>query len=103
MGIATDSELDSQTSQDDGRTADDLEPFESPSLHVIDAIATATGTDPVSLPPLYDTIDPEALDAVLNTEATIEVVFEYDGHAVEVTGDGEVLVDGQVHPSSDAL
>ncbi len=63
---------------------------------IIDAISDAEGEAPTELtPPLYDAIDPEALDAVtesMNSEGRI--AFEYRGHEVQVDGDGEISIDG---------
>lgn len=97
MGIVTDADHDPRASHDENETATETGQSGSPSLHVIQAIADATDADPATMPPLYDAVDPDALDAVLDADATVEVVFEYDGRAIEVTGDGEVVVDGQAH------
>lgn len=72
---------------------------DSPSLRVIDALADATDTDPLELDPLYDAIDPEALDQFVRGDAgdSVSVQFVYDGHAVEVQGNGSVVVDGMVY------
>lgn len=60
---------------------------------VIYAVANANGVDPTDLHPLYDTIDPEALDDLFEsgTEGTIK--FTYEGHDVAVHSD-RVTVDG---------
>lgn len=60
---------------------------------VVYAVANADGVDPIDLDPLYETIDPEALDALFEgtTEGTIK--FTYEGHDVVVRGD-EATVDG---------
>ncbi|WP_049929050.1 HalOD1 output domain-containing protein [Halopiger goleimassiliensis] len=72
---------------------------DSPSLRVVDAIATTTDTDPLELEPLYNVVDPEALDRLFRADAdvTASVRFEYDGHTVEVRSDDTVVVDGVVH------
>lgn len=101
MGIVTDADHDAQASCDEEGTATETECFGSPSLHVIEAIADATDADPATMPPLYDTVDPDALDAMLDADATVEIVFEYDGHAIEISGDGDVLVDGQAQSDGD--
>lgn len=69
------------------------------SVAVVTAVATATETDPLELPPLYSVIDPDALEDVVHSTArerpgddTI-VTFEYAGHAVTVNGHGTVLVE----------
>lgn len=70
----------------------------SVSERVIDAIATATDTDPLGMkPPLYSTIDPEALDRLFERGGPEQVLFEYDGHEVAVRGDGTVAVDEVVY------
>lgn len=70
----------------------------APSTAVIEAVAIATDREPMALEPLYDAIDPEALDAfVLSTKtrptaATSTVAFGLDGHDVTVHCDGTVVV-----------
>ncbi|NEU55463.1 HalOD1 output domain-containing protein [Halorussus sp. MSC15.2] len=71
---------------------------ESVSSAVVDAVATASGRSVVRdaaaddpLDPLYETLDPEALDSLLTPSAGesggIEsVTFEYCGFRVTVTG-----------------
>ncbi|EMA30450.1 HalOD1 output domain-containing protein [Halobiforma nitratireducens] len=72
---------------------------DSPSLRVVDAIADTTDTDPLELEPLYNIVDPEALDRLFKNDADVRasVRFEYAGHTVEVRSDGTVLVDGTIH------
>lgn len=68
------------------------------SVRVVEALAKATDTDLFDLtPPLYDAINPEALDRLMRPGAECRVTFEYDGHAVEVRNDGTVSVDGTVY------
>lgn len=65
---------------------------------VISAVARTAGRDPVSLPRLYRTIDPDALDRVfapLRTgpgRSTGSITFEYADHVVTVYGHGAVEV-----------
>ena len=61
---------------------------------VIKLIAEAEGTDPIELtPPLYDVIDPVALENLFtNKEALGKVVFNYKSHEVSVFPDGYVSV-----------
>ncbi|WP_276253144.1 HalOD1 output domain-containing protein [Halomontanus rarus] len=65
---------------------------DSVSLAVVRAVASKTETDPAALPPLYDWIDPDALDALFapsrtndRREGTIE--FTYDGSLVTISFD----------------
>ena len=62
----------------------------SPSERVILAVAEQTNTDPVELPPLYHTIDPEALDAFLATWEDGLIEFQYAGHSVSIECDGTI-------------
>ncbi|MCU4743248.1 HalOD1 output domain-containing protein [Natronoglomus mannanivorans] len=65
------------------------------SVRVVTAVAEAAGTDPIDLePPLYHSVDPEALDRLLCTGLDGQIRFEYRGYTVTVQGDGTVSVDG---------
>lgn len=67
----------------------------SPSERIIQSVAEQTNTDPLELPLLYDTIDPDALDALLNRLEGCEIQFQYAGQTVCVESDGVVhLTDG---------
>lgn len=59
-----------------------------PSQRVLDAIAAEEGTSPLSFEtPLYEAIDPDALDALVPDEATDATVeFTYRGYRVTVRG-----------------
>ena len=65
-----------------------------PSLAVVERVATCEGVDPVELAPLYEAIDPDALDELLETRGrtnpALEIEFTYHGYDVTVTGDGVV-------------
>ncbi len=62
----------------------------TPVNAVINAVAEATDSDPLDLPPLYDAVDPDALNTLFNeSEASIQVLFHYAGFKV-VVQDGEV-------------
>lgn len=68
------------------------------STTIVLAVARASGTPPTDLPPLYDYVDPEALDALVahstgrpdRTDLTI--TFSFSGYEVTVHEDGEVVV-----------
>lgn len=66
----------------------------SVSQAVIDAIAAVEGTPPTELsPPLYDVVDPEALNKVFAGKASLgKVVFDYNSYEVSVDADGHVAV-----------
>lgn len=72
---------------------------DSVGVRIVRKIAAREGIDPSMLdPPLYDVIDPEALDAVFESVAGTDrahgqVQFEYAGYAVTVSADYAVTVD----------
>jgi hypothetical protein len=67
---------------------------QSPSEAVVSSVAAHKGVDEVALPPLYETLDPDALDALFTGLAGTngQVTFDYAGCAVECTSDGRVDV-----------
>lgn len=68
---------------------------ESLSMRVVEALAEAKGVSPLDLDrPLYETIDPEALDNLFgpDADATGHVAFVVDGFEVTVTANREVYV-----------
>lgn len=70
---------------------------ETATVAVIDAVAAVTGTRPTDLPPLYDAIDPEALDGLFESferrsSETLRVEFSYHGLTVVVRDGLEVSV-----------
>ncbi|SHH14397.1 HalOD1 output domain-containing protein [Halobaculum gomorrense] len=83
----------------DGETGDDERGDElsgwslPPSALVVDRVAAAEGTEPVDLRArLYDVVDPEALDRIVERGAPeLTVEFRFNGYRVTVDGDGTVL------------
>lgn len=75
-----------------------VDPDERPSQVVIAAVAAITGEQPVALSPLYDAIDPDALDSLVAharetaTTATHRLTFDYEGCEVAVHGTGRVEI-----------
>ena len=68
------------------------------SQTVVLAVAEATGDDPLELPPLYDTIDPDALNKLFDSSTggavgrSGRVEFAYAGCDVSVRADERVAV-----------
>jgi len=65
------------------------------SRSVIEAVAATTDTSPIDLPPLYDAIDPDSLDAITESATPGTTIdFEYCGVTITVTtaDDGDVTV-----------
>lgn len=71
---------------------------ELPSTAIVMAVAEATGVEPDALPPLYDRIEPDALDDLFlapdGTARDVRVSFFYSGCEVMVEG-GVVTVEPQ--------
>jgi hypothetical protein len=63
----------------------------SPSSAVVETLAAVRGRRPEEMDPLYDHVDPEALDDLLQAGAA-EVSFPVGRAEVTVTGDGTVTV-----------
>ncbi|MFC6763929.1 HalOD1 output domain-containing protein [Natrinema soli] len=67
----------------------------TPVFAVVSAVVDAEEVDPAELPPLYEAIDPEALNDLFTSrsESSVgKVEFQYAGHDVVVRGTGEVEV-----------
>lgn len=65
---------------------------EPPSLAVVLAVSAALDADPDQLDPLYDAVDPDALDRIFQQGTVGHVNFEWAGCEVVITGDSTVLV-----------
>ena len=69
-----------------------------PSLTIVEEVAALDGTDPLSLPPLYDAVDPDALDSLFrsssgdNPRAAGAMQFTYCGYDVRVEADGTIVI-----------
>lgn len=80
------------------------------SQRVVTAVAEACSVDPLELPPLYDEIDPDALDQLFHRgfsdgrNGPSKVVFEMADCEVVVNSDSEVTVTapGERSPASSA-
>lgn len=66
-------------------SSEPLGDVEPPSMAVVEAIADLTDRDPVACPPLYDYVDPDALDRLVSHGGEVRIDFEYDGYEVEVS------------------
>lgn len=66
------------------------------SVAVIEAVASATGHDPMEIEPLYESVDPGALDALFESEAgrrdSGTVSFLVADHLVVADSAGEIVV-----------
>jgi len=62
----------------------------SPSQAIVMGIAERKGVNPTQMPPLYEMVDPEALDGLFQNEQSGQVMFEYAGYEVIVHGNGYI-------------
>jgi|GEM_PF-6186455 len=71
----------------------DWQGSEPPSVAVVEAVAAATDQTPTELPLLQNTLDPDALNALLTGEAaSVTVSFQYAGAVVSASGDGSIKI-----------
>jgi hypothetical protein len=65
----------------------------SVSVGIVQEVAAQTGTDPMDLPPLADSIDTDALDSLFASTRSADrqsgqIEFQYYGHHITVSFDG---------------
>jgi len=65
------------------------------SQAIVETIAENEDVDPLALDPLYEVIDPDALDSLFaetnrSPRSDGKITFEYAGHTVVVNSDGTV-------------
>lgn len=69
-----------------------LLPPDPATSRVLEAVAVTSGVDPLELPPLYDVVDPDKLDALVASMSDGEITFTYAGYEVTVDGGNGVEV-----------
>jgi hypothetical protein len=74
------------------RTHHDWDGDQSLSMTVIDAVSAVSNAEPAELPPLYESIDPDALDSLFTAQTEGRVFFEFAGLPVTVHATGEVRI-----------
>lgn len=75
----------------------ELDDDEEPSYGVYAAVSAADDRSPLDLPPLARYVDPDALDATLQSDGVRDVTLEYSGWRVSATPDAI-----HVEPADDA-
>lgn len=65
---------------------------EKTSLAVVEEVAKAKDTPPLDLPPLYESIDTDALNMLMRNSSDCQVTFKYTGYVVSVTEENEVTL-----------
>lgn len=71
---------------------------------IVDRVAEAVDCAPTELPPLYETVDPDALERVIESNSNVSALltFSYYGFTVTVSADRTVtLVPNQERTSSE--
>ncbi|MWV38756.1 HalOD1 output domain-containing protein [Natrialba sp. INN-245] len=75
------------------------------SMAVIATLADVMDTDPVELDPLYSTLDPDELDALVRvrngTNGDSHVEFTHEGHAITVHSYGVISVTPEPEPTAE--
>lgn len=71
-----------------------LDSKDSLVVEVVSLVSEAKGIEPLELPPLAETIDPEAIERILESDVneSATVRFEYAGCEIGVTANGEIFV-----------
>lgn len=66
----------------------------TPSFAVVAVVSNITDTDPLALDPLYESIDPDALDALVAADNRLlsRLTFQYSGYGITVGTDDVVEV-----------
>ncbi|AXG08316.1 hypothetical protein DU500_17730 (plasmid) [Haloplanus rubicundus] len=77
------------------RSTATTEDSEFPACAVVDAVAEREGVDATDLPPLYDSIGPDVLEIVTqsNDESGRTVTFEYYSYTITLDADGTIVID----------
>jgi hypothetical protein len=76
-----------------GTTRPTAEVTARPAAAVVEAVATAEGWAPADVPePLYESVDPDALEALVASVDRGRITFTYLGYEVTVDADGTVTL-----------
>ena len=69
---------------------------------IIEAVAEAANADPLDLPPMYEFIDPDAVNNLFHRDRTKSlgqyISFKFDEWIVSVHADGLIRVRDVIHP-----
>ncbi|GAB3666940.1 HalOD1 output domain-containing protein [Halopiger thermotolerans] len=95
------------TSDDTQRYVATFDPDgERASEAVVTAVADLIDADPTSISPLYDAVDPDALDSLVaharraDDAGTHELRFAYEGFDVGVRTDGRIQIEAANAPAN---
>lgn len=60
------------------------------AVRIVDAVAGRTDSDALDLPPLYDSVDPGALETLVDGMSAGRISFRYAGFTVTVRSDRSI-------------
>jgi len=86
-------ELDYDPETDCYRTTFDADAI-SASAAVVAALSSICGSDPSNMDPLYESIDTDSLNAIVESgsDSPVSLSFEFDEFDVTVTSDGTIEI-----------
>ncbi|THE66742.1 hypothetical protein D8Y22_01060 [Salinadaptatus halalkaliphilus] len=97
--VSADDDTDTPASADSSYvTTFDPSTDDQPSERVVSAVASLRDEDPLELSPLYDAVEPEALDALVDhanrvdEAGTHRLWFAYEGFDIGVQSDGQIEI-----------
>ena len=68
-------------------------PSTPPSTAVVETVAIASNREPMALEPLYESLDPDALNTIVRSNGSPSTVaFSFAGYRVTVRSIGEIVV-----------
>lgn len=75
----------------------DWREFDEPSAGIVHAAARLTGLAPTDLPPLHETVETDALSALLDrgrehSPSPVQITFYYAGLRTTASADGDLVV-----------
>ncbi len=106
MPSTDDSTDSSKTGEPQYVTTFDPDTGERASEGVVSAVAALASTSPVELKPLYETVEPDALDSLVeharraDNAGTHELWFVYEGYDVSVRSDGQIRIHDSTVPTT---
>jgi hypothetical protein len=62
---------------------------------IVEKVAEVTDCDPLDLPPLYQSIDPDAVDELIESLSSGTIHFTYANQNIEIASSGEIALTNQ--------
>lgn len=75
------------------------------TISIVEHVAATTGRDAVRLPPIYECIDPDAVESLVESAenaSALALRFTYADRIVTVDGSGTVEVTAEIDRTTDA-